>query len=213
MNPWIDISVPMKDAMVRWPTDPPPAVRQVAFMDRGDVCNVTRLDISAHTGTHMDAPRHFLRDGAGMESLPLEAVMGPARVIEIQDPVAVTPSELEPYNLQSGERLLFKTRNSKEAWNSTEFFENYVYISKEAANLMGRIGIRTVAIDYLSVGGFHQDLIETHEELLSAGIWIIEGVNLAHVAPGNYELICLPLHIPGSDGAPARAILRSIRPA
>lgn len=209
MTNWIDISVPLRNGMPVWKGDPPASFTQVMFMDRGDMCNVTRAEISVHTGTHMDAPRHFLRDGAGMETLPLDAVLGPARVISVADPVSVKPADLPP-DLRRGERILFQTVNSERCWAASEFVDDFVFISKEAACALAGAGVMTVGIDYLSVGGLHQDLVETHEALLGAGIWIIEGLNLAGVAPGHYELACLPLKIVGSDGAPARAAIRPL---
>lgn len=209
MAGWIDISVPLRNGMVVWKGDPPARFEQVSSIERGEMCNVTRADISVHTGTHMDAPRHFLRDGAGMEALPLDAVLGPARVVGIRDPVSIKPAEL-PADLKQGDRILFQTRNSERCWAVEEFVEDFVYISREAARALVDAGVVTVGIDYLSIGGFSHDLVETHDILLGAGVWVVEGLNLAHVAPGHYELACLPLLIPGSDGAPARAALRAI---
>ena len=207
---WIDVSVPLFDGMVAWDTDPRPKVTQKLSIDQGDICNLTVLDMSAHTGTHMDAPRHFLRDGKGMETLPLDAVMGPARVVEIHDPTAIRSAELAPLDLRAGERILFKTRNSRRCWQSNDFFKDFVYIANEAAQYMAARGVRTVGVDYLSIGGFSNDLVETHVTILSAGIWVIEGLNLSEVDPGDYELACLPLKLLGADGAPARAVLRKL---
>jgi arylformamidase len=209
MTDWIDVSMPLVNGMTVWPGDPPPSFRQTAWIEKGDLCNVTRMEISVHTGTHMDAPRHFLRDGAAMETLSLDAVLGPARVIETGHPVAIQPDEL-PADLEHGSRVLFKTPNSARALLDAPFAENFVFISREAARVLAAVGVRTVGVDYLSVGGFHQDLVETHEILLAAGIWIIEGLDLRRIAPGRYELACLPLKIAGSDGAPARAALRPL---
>jgi arylformamidase len=209
MSEWIDISMDLRNGMTVWPGDPPPRFEQTSWIERGDMCNVTRMDVSVHTGTHMDAPRHFLRDAAGMEALPLEAVLGPARVVATQHPVAVQAGEL-PGDLARGERILFKTPNSERDLLVRPFAEDFVYISREAAARMAEAGVRTVGVDYLSVGGFRQDLVETHEILLGAGIWIIEGLDLRGVEPGRYELACLPLKIIGSDGAPARAALRRV---
>lgn len=201
---WIDISIPIRPGMVVWPGDPTVGVRQT---DAG-LYRLTRLDMSAHTGTHMDAPSHFIRDGAAMETLPLSAVLGPCVVVEIHDPVCVRPEHLEPLALEPGARLLLKTANSRLPLDSGRFHEDFVYISAAAAQWMVRRKVRTVGIDYLSVGGFTKDTKETHDILLGAGVWIVEGLRLGHVEPGPYELVCLPLLIPGSDGAPARAVLR-----
>lgn len=207
---WIDISVPLRDGMVAWKGDPRPRISQRLSMANGDLCNLTMLDMSAHTGTHMDAPRHFLIDGKGMETLPLDAVMGPARVVAIRDSAAIRRVELETLAIRPGERLLFKTCNSGRCWQTRDFYEDFVYISHEAAEYLVSRGVRTVGVDYLSIGGYSNDLVETHVAILSAGIWVIEGLDLSEVEPGDYELACLPLNVVGADGAPARAVLRKI---
>jgi arylformamidase len=203
---WIDISMPVTPDTVVWDGDPPVSVTQT---DEG-LYRLTRLKMSAHTATHMDAPSHFLRDGAAMETMPLDAVLGRCVVAEIADPVRVTSAELEPLALPPGARLLLKTANSRRCPGTGAFQRDFVYISAEAALWMAEHKVRTVGIDYLSVGGFHQDLVETHNILLGAGIWVIEGLRLAHVPAGIYDLACLPLLLPGADGAPARAAVRRL---
>ena len=130
------------------------------------------------------------------------------RVIEIRDRESVKVEEIRAARIRKGERILFKTCNSRMSWGKEEFDEDFIYISKEAAAFLAEAGVMTVGIDYLSVGGFRKDGVETHHYLLRAGIWIIEGLNLARVKPGRYELCCLPLKVLNSDGAPARALLR-----
>jgi arylformamidase len=205
---WIDISVPIYSGMVHWPDNPAVRVERIQDLSRGDAANVSRLELGAHTGTHMDAPRHFLADGAGLDEMPLDATIGTARVIRIAHPQAILPEELEVHSLRAGERVLFRTRNSERCWKNDQFVEDFVYISAAAAQFLVQRQVRTVGIDYLSVGGYAHDGVETHQILLGAGIWLIEGLNLAAVKPGGYELICLPLRVVGADGAPARAILR-----
>jgi arylformamidase len=134
--------------------------------------------------------------------------MGHTRVIEISDPVAVKVSELEDQDIDAGDRILFKTRTSNRRWVDRPFDEDFFYVSAGAATHLVERGVRLVGIDYLSVGGFKSDGVETHTQLLEAGIWIIEGLDLSGVSEGEYELICLPLKVLRSDGAPARAILR-----
>ena len=207
---WIDISVPLRNGMVSWPGDAKFERTSTLQMAQGDPCNLSQISTTAHIGTHMDAPRHFLADGAGIETMPIAATMGRARVIEIADPEVIRPSELEPHHLAKGERILFKTRNSGYCWKTDQFQEKYVYIALETAGYLAERGIQTLGVDYLSVGGFKSGGPETHRILLGAGIWIIEGLNLEHVEPGEYELFCLPLKIIGSDGAPARAVLRKL---
>jgi arylformamidase len=205
---WIDISVTIKAGMAHWPDNPEIKVDKMLSMDRGDVCNVSVLSLGSHTGTHMDAPLHFIANGKSLDKMPLDATIGPVRVIEIKDKVAVTAAEIASCKFKPGERILFKTRNSTKSWKTDNFDEDFVYISKEAAALLAKAKIRTVGIDYLSVGGFRKDGVETHHALLGAGIWIIEGLNLSKIKPGKYELCCLPLKVLNSDGAPARALLR-----
>jgi len=205
---WIDISVTIKAGMAHWPGNPAVQVDRMLDMERGDVCNVSVLAMGSHTGTHMDAPLHFVRNGQSLDTMPFEATLGPCRVIEVKDNVSVKPEHLEGQKLKAGERILFKTPNSKRSWKKAGFDEDFVYISKEAAAVLAKAKVMTVGIDYLSVGGFRKDGIETHHALLGAGIWIIEGLNLAKVLPGKYELCCLPLKVLKSDGAPARALLR-----
>jgi len=209
-NGWIDISVPLYTGMVHWPTDPEFESGLAKSMAEGAKCNLTRFSTSAHIGTHMDAPRHFIRDGITMEKMPLDAVIGPCRVVEIKHKVAITPEELQPLKLKAGERLLFKTRNSRRSWKTAEFDDNFIYISKEAAQYIVDSSVMTVGVDYLSVGGFYKDGVETHNVLLGAEVWIIEGINLTKIQPGKYDLVCLPIKILGADGAPARAVLRKL---
>jgi arylformamidase len=208
MPQWIDISLPVTAGMARWPGDPEIRVERLASIGPDSFCNLTAISMCAHTGTHMDAPLHFIDGGAAMESMPLDAVIGPARVIEISGPEKVARHELERHALRRGERILLKASNSTRLWKTGRFIEDFVYIAQDAADYMAAAGIRTVGIDAYSVGGFRHDLLETHVSLLAAGIWIVEGLMLEHVTPGEYEFICLPMKLIGADGAPARAVLR-----
>ncbi|HSH93880.1 MAG TPA: cyclase family protein [Roseimicrobium sp.] len=216
---WIDISVEMRDGMVHWPGDP--SCNISLFVKLGDPipgqpgktipCNVTQMTLSAHTGTHMDAPRHFVKDGRTMESMPIDAVVGPCRVIELKDKKAVTVKELKKHKLKKGERILLKTRNSTKSWKlakTSTFDTEFIYIPADTAQYLVDCGIQTVGVDYLSVGGWQKDGVECHQILLGKEVWIIEGLDLSKVKPGKYDLVCLPLKILGADGAPARAILR-----
>ena len=213
IDDWIDVSVPLRSGMVHWPDNPPVSIERMLDIERGDVANVSKLSLGAHSGTHIDAPLHFFRTGNGLDAMPLTATIGRARVIEIRDPESIKPEELRPYQIQRGERVLFKTRNSTRCWHTDDFVEDFVYISQEAARYLVVQQVQTIGVDYLSVGGFFTDGVETHHALLEAGIWIIEGLNLSKVEPGIHELICLPLKIEESDGAPARAILRFVEVA
>jgi arylformamidase len=207
---WVDISIPLKTGMVHWPGDPPVSIERILDMGRGDRCNVSSISMGSHTGTHMDPPFHYVKSGVTLDAMPLEATVGPARVIEIRDPEAIKPDELAEHDIRPGERILFKTRNSGRCWDTDAFLEDFVYVSLEGARHLAERRPRLVGVDYLSVGGFHADGEAIHHALLDAGIWIIEGLNLAQVQPGAYELICLPMRIQASDGAPARAILRPL---
>jgi arylformamidase len=205
---WIDISAPLRSGMACWPGDPPVRIELVQSIERGDDCNISSLSMSAHAGTHMEAPLHYYSGGNSMSTMPFSAAIGAARVIEVQDPESVKPAELRWHHIRCGERILFKTRGSAHYWRQSAFHEGFVYISREAAEYLAARQILTVGVDYLSVGGFRKDLEETHRILLGAGIWIIEGLDLSAVRPGRYDLICLPLRMAGCEGAPARALLR-----
>jgi len=210
MSKWMDISVPLRSGMVHWPGDAPPSMDRLADMDKGDVCNARMMHMSAHTGTHMDAPLHFLRDGMSIDQMPAEATIGPARVIQIRDLNVIGRDELEKCDIRAGERLLFKTANSTRCWKCRHFLKEFVHVNAEAARYLVERRVSTIGVDYLSVGAYAGDGVETHQILLSAGVWIIEGLDLSAVAPGEYEMVCLPLKIAGGDGAPARAFLRNI---
>lgn len=205
---WIDVSVPLRTGMVHWPDNPPVAVERTMDLGRGDACTVSRLSMGAHTGTHVDAPSHFVPGGASLDALPFEAVVGRARVIAIRSPRAVTVEELRRHAIRRGERLLFRTRNSSRCWKTDAFVEDFVYVAADAARYLADRGVRLVGVDYLSVGGYVHDGPETHAALLEAGIWVIEGLDLSKVRPGPVDLVCLPLRLAGSEGAPARAIVR-----
>lgn len=213
-NEWLDISVPLRNGMVHWPGDPEVKIWRFVTLGQkiGDnvvPCNVTQVDMCAHAGTHMDGPLHFVRNGDGLDTLPFEATIGPARVIEIEDTDSVKADELRKHKLRKGERILLKTANSKTRWWETKKFnKKFVHISADASRHLVERGVRTIGIDYLSVGGFERDGVETHQILLGAKVWIIEGLDLTQISPGNYDLICLPVRMHNSDGSPARALLK-----
>ncbi len=206
---WIDITVPVHNGMVRWPGSPKTRIRRIKDVIRGGSSTVSELVMGCHAGTHVDAPRHYFPSGCGVDHLPLEAAVGPARVIEIPSADAIQPAALRLSRIRKGERILFKTRNSLKVWKSKRFSENYVYLSTAAAQFLAALPVRMVGIDYLSVGGFrNNNRADAHRLLLKAGIWIVEGLNLAEVRPGRYHLCCLPLKVAGGDAAPARVILK-----
>lgn len=209
-NEWIDVSIPLRNGMVHWPGDAPYERKLNMQISQGDVVNLSEIAGSAHTGTHMDAPLHFIANGSSIDMMPVSVTVGRARVIGINDPEMIRVSELLPHQIKKGERILFKTGNSGRLWKTDTFQENYIYIPPDTADYLAGIGIQLVGVDYLSVGGYHVGNPETHRSILGAGIWVIEGLNLEQVEPGEYELICLPLKLVGAEGAPARAVLRAI---
>jgi arylformamidase len=193
---------------VHWPSDPPISIKRIQDIEEGATANLSTISMGAHSGTHVDAPIHFIRQGKGIDHIPLDTLVGKARVIEIKDQESITPEELASHRPRRNERILLKTRNSSEVWQKDKFIEDFVFISDAAADFLVNRGILLVGIDYLSVGSFKHGGSYVHKTLLSGGIWIIEGLNLSDVTPGKYDLICLPLRIVGGDGAPARAILK-----
>ncbi len=209
MKKYIDISVTLKSGMAHWPGDPDVKIHRVKDMNKGAGNNLSQLSMSAHAGTHMDAPLHFIRAGKSLDKMPLEATVGPARVISIKDKKAITVAELKGKRIRAGERVLFKTLNSSRCWKGNMFKKNFVYITPDAAQYLADRKVQTVGVDYLSVGGFYEGGRETHLAFLNAGIWLIEGLDLSKAKEGKYQLICLPLKILNSDGAPARAVLVS----
>ena len=210
MTGFIDLSVPLRDGMVHWPGDPGIRIRKVKEIGRAGSSDLSLLSMGSHTGTHMDAPGHFLKGGRTIDRLPLETVIGPARVIPVRHLREIRVEELRPHRIRRGERILFKTRNSARCWNSSRFVKDFVHLTTESARYLAALRLACIGVDYLSVGGYKKDGAEVHRALLRAGIWIIEGLNLSAARPGRYELICLPLKIERGDGAPARAILRKL---
>lgn len=203
---WLDVSVPLRDGMLPWPGDPAFRLTRLFDMERGDACTVSALSMSAHAGTHVDAPLHYLRRGRSVDQWPLDATVGPARVIVIRHPRVIDVDELRTHRIRKGERLLVKTRNSARK-RPGMFFKDYVSVSPAAARYLASRHLRAIGIDGPSIGPF-EDGAETHRILLDAGIWIVEWLDLRRIPAGPCELMCLPLRVVGGDGAPARAILR-----
>lgn len=211
-RPWIDISTPVRDGMVHWPGDPPTRMRRVQDMAAGDPFTVTALEVCTHAGTHLDAPAHAIPGGAGVEAMPPDTAVGAALIVAVGHPELVTAEELARHRIRPGGRILLKTANSARLPQMKTFRETYVHLAQDAARLLAGRKVRLVGIDALSVGGF-QDDAAVHRILLEAGVWILEGLDLSRVAPGPVELFCLPLSLPGTDGAPARAFVRPVRRA
>jgi arylformamidase len=205
MDEWIDVTVPIRRGMVHWPGNPDVRIETTEEPHEGGVCRVTKLSLGVHTGTHFDAPNHFGLPG-GVETLPAAAMIGVARVIRVPG-AAVEPADLERHDVRAGERLLLKTRNSDRRWDTSDFMPDYVFVTEPAARYLVARQVRTVGVDYLSIGG-PNDGAATHITLLEAGVCILEGLDLRRVEPGSFDLVALPLRIPNSDGAPARVLLR-----
>ena len=205
----IDISLPMMPTLPVWPGDPEIVLRQTKSLEAGDLANVSQLSCSVHTGTHVDAPCHFIQGGGPVDELPLDVLIGPAYVRHLPNVKEISPVDLEKLVLpRHTKRLLLRTRNS-DFWQReiSEFMSDYTALTPEAAGWVVDRGIRLIGVDYLSVQRFHGAEPTTHRILLGAGVVIVEGLNLYEVPPGSYHLICLPLKLVGSDGAPARAVL------
>lgn len=199
-----DISVPIRSDMPIYAGDPDVELERASSIAEGGHANVSKLSMGVHTGTHVDAPVHFLEGAPGMESVSLDALCGPAVVVDGTrlDGDTIGQSDLESLDLPEGaERIILKTRNS-ELWNQDAFTRDFLRLDGSGARYLISRGVRTIGIDYLSVGNH-----EAHRELLGAGVVPVEGLDLRKIEPGAYTLICLPLDLVGSDGAPARTIL------
>jgi len=203
-----DITVPLSSALPVYPGDPEVTITPLAQLQWGDAANVSRLVLSSHTGTHLDAPRHFFAEGLTIDGLDLHVLMGPARVCAFpQATTHLTADDLRPLGLAGTKRLLLQTPNAA-LWQKTGFQTNYVALTESAAYLLVEMGVQLVGIDYLSVDAFERQDFPVHRILLGAGILILEGLDLRAVPPGDYELLALPLLLQHGDGAPVRAILR-----
>ena len=211
---WVDVTVPLRNGMVVWPGDIKVEIIRRVSMDRGDICNNSSINMGVHTGTHMDAPLHFIAKGKSIDQLPIDVTVGHARVIEIKDKVSIKPEELKQYNIKRGERIIFKSFNSPRCWEIDKFADDFVYITKSAAQFLVDAGVKLVGVDYLSVGSpFDPEdgMKDVHDILLGAETWLIEGMNLEAVSAGNYNLICLPLKLINTEGSPVRVILQPIK--
>jgi arylformamidase len=191
----------------------PPKIYRFSDVDLGAKVTMTMLEIISHTGTHIDAPRHFIPGGSTISDMPLDATIGPARVIEIKDPETIKVDELRKHKIREGERILCKTRNSPTVYESPKFIEDYVYLDSNAAAYLAEKKIILFGLDCITIGNFknEESVMKTHQSLLEAGIYILEDCALANVPPGEYELLCLPLLMYKGDAGPCRAILRPLK--
>jgi arylformamidase len=203
----IDVSVPLDATLPTYPHNTPFSLEPIKRLASGDSSNVSTLHMSAHCGTHVDAPRHFFDNGPGTEALPLDLLMGRVRVIQVTSRTGVAAEDLADQDFSEDVRILIKTRNSL-LWGTPEFRPDYIGVTESGARHLVAHGIKLVGVDYLSVEAFKTPGAPAHRVLLGAGAIVIEGLNLRDVEPGIYDLCCLPLRIVGSDGAPARVVLR-----
>jgi arylformamidase len=203
-----DITVPISDPMPVWPGDPGVELSQVSQIEAGEDSNVSRLSMGVHTGTHVDAPLHFLPNGFSLDEVPIDYFIGQVQVVDLSEASIITAQDLLQVDLEIGiSRILFKTHNST-FWARGErcFQEDFVALSPDAAHFLVDRGYRLVGIDYLSIAPYRESR-PTHEILLGANIIILEGINLTSVPPGIFTLYCLPLKLEKVEGAPVRAIL------
>mgnify|MGYP005842322467 CR=1 FL=1 len=201
-----DISLTISPEMPTWPGDPKVALERVNQIEQGANANVSRIQMGVHTGTHVDAPYHFLQQGKTIDQLPLKVLTGRAYVLHLPDAERLTAQVLQNAEIPPRtRRLLFRTRNS-EYWRRQEkdFQTDFVGITADGADFLVKRGVKLIGVDYLSVAPYKQSR-PTHEILLAAGVVIVEGLDLSEISQGRYTLFCLPLKLAGSDGAPARA--------
>jgi arylformamidase len=205
---YYDISLDLSPDTVRWVTAPPLEFHERRRISRGDSANASAVTMSVHSGTHLDAPFHFLPDGVKIDALPLDLFMGPALVHAVEADRYITDDHVKTLELRGETRVLFKTRNS-ELLKKSAYDPDFVAFSEEAARALVARGVKLVGLDYLSVA--HADeQVPVHRAFLDHGVVLLEGVDLSAIVPGRYELICFPLRLHGSDGAPCRAVLRDL---
>jgi arylformamidase len=203
----IDVYVPLDANLPTYPGNTPFTIEPIKRLARGDSSNVSTLHLSAHAGTHVDAPRHFFDQGIGVDALPLEMLCGRTRVIEVMSRKGITADDLAAAKLSEDVRVLIKTHNSR-LWGTPQFHNDFIGVTDTGARYLVEHGIKVVGVDYLSVEIFKTPGAPAHHVLLGAGTIVIEGLNLIEVEPAVYDMICLPLRVVGSDGAPARVVLR-----
>lgn len=203
----IDISVPNGPGQHVYPGDPEPRIDPVRRLANGDVCNLSLLTMGSHTGTHVDAPFHFLADGPKLGEVPMDRMVGECLVADLRGRTEVDAASLRDVPLRDGDLLLCLTDNSAK-WAAPSFQTDFTYLTKDAADVCVQRGVKAVGMDYLSIEAFGTSEFVVHQTLLGAGVFVIEGLDLRQVTPGRrYTLVCLPLKFPELDGAPARAIL------
>ena len=202
-----DISVPVRSGGLVYPGNPEISIELQQAIAKGAGANVSHISFGSHTGTHVDAAKHFFDDGRTVDEIPLDRLVGPAVLIAMPDDLmSVSAADLEKHNLTGQKRVLIRTRNSGFLLES-EFKRDYTFLAPDGAEYLVSIGVELVGVDYLSIEQFHSGHHRTHRTLLEKEVVIVEGLSLAGPPPGEYDFTCLPLRLEGLDGAPARAIL------
>jgi arylformamidase len=202
-----DITVPLTPGLPAYPGDPPVGIEVVQRAGEAPY-GLARLDLTTHSGTHVDAPAHFVSGGATVDTLALEILIGKARVVELPGRERVDRPDLEALDLRDDLRVLLKTRMSGQLLKPG-YQQDHVYLTGDAALYLAQAGLKLVGFDYLSIDRFGDTSYPAHRALLGAGVVVVEGLDLSEVAPGEYDMTCLPLRVGGGDGAPARVVLRS----
>jgi len=203
---WYDISVSISGDLQVYPGDIRPELKPLASIDHGDLANMLELRLGSHTGTHVDVPRHFLRNGKNLDQVSLDQFWGRAKVFQLLVKEKIDREKIANLDIQANDIILFKTKNS-ELWGVKEFQRDFVYLTVEAAEYLVEKKVKAVGIDYLSIEKFKSKSHPTHTTLLKNGIVILEGINLKDVSPGEYFLFFFPLKLKGADGSPVRAVL------
>jgi len=202
-----DVTVPLVPGLPVFPGDPPLVIEKVTRAGESPY-GLAQLHLTTHTGTHVDAPLHFVAGGVAVDALPLEILMGKGRVVEIQARERVERADLEALDLRDDLRVLLKTRMSGQLLKPG-YQEDHVYLTGDAAHYLAQVGLKLVGFDYLSIDRFGDASYPAHHALLGAGVVVVEGLDLSEVEPGEFDMTCLPLRVGGGDGAPARVVLRS----
>ncbi|MDD4189559.1 MAG: cyclase family protein [Eubacteriales bacterium] len=206
---FIDATLEIKSGMALDEGDPPVEMQILKSIERGDLYNLTAIEMCLHTGTHIDAPKHFFDEGKCIDEISPDFYIGRAKVFEIRGTKSIRLSDVKGLDIEKGDRILLKTDNA-EIIGSGEFHKSFVFLTSDAAEYLVEKGIKTIGIDYFSVEEYGSQTFETHHTLLSNGVAIIEGLDLRKAAAGIYDLIALPLRIKGGDGSPARVLLSPV---
>lgn len=210
MKSYVDVTVPIRDNMPGFPGDPRCRVTPHQAIGKGDAVNLTRLSFGSHTGTHIDAPSHFIAGGRSVDALDVKCFIGKAKVLDFSDrPCRIDTADIAAHDIRPDDIVLLKTSNSR-LMRSQTFREDFVYITPAAAAFLAEKRIATVGFDFLSIEKYDDAGFGAHRALLGAGVAVIEGLDLTDIAAGDYEIIALPLRIENCDGSPARVLLKEL---